>query len=318
MKLEMAPCKAKTLIAPGRGIRAGIGIYALLLILMLMAANPGFASEEKGIYINADMQYDYAQKCLRDEDPSSALVEFKRFIQFFPEDKRVKQAIFLNGQAHYALKEYEKAKNTFETFLFPFSQDTLVIEAYFMVAQTFEKMEKHGQAETVLQNLLLLSDDIPTKDRVHATLGWMNLKQSQTMESLALEKAETNMDRLSQSGARTYNRDRVKKTITSIRKAKKKSPTIAGITAIFPGMGFFYCERYQDALVSFLLNTALIMAAHESFERGNPALGGVITFVEAGFFMGNIYGSVSSAHKFNLLENHKRLEVLEREVEPPL
>ena len=302
------------------GIKVGTGIQILVFILVFMGGFPVFVSAkaEKGIYIDADMQYDYGEQCLKNEEPLSALVELKRFIHFFPKDKRVRQAIFLTGKAHYALEEYEKAKNTFETFLFPFSQDTLVIESYFMLAQTFEKMEKNGKAETVLQNLLLLSDDIATKDRVHAVLGWINLKQSRTMESVALEKAETNIDRLSTSGAKTYNKDSLKQTISSIRKTKKKNPAIAGLMAIFPGMGFFYCERYQDALVSFLLNTALVMAAHESFESGNPALGGVITFVEAGFFMGNIYGSVSSAHKFNFLENHKRLEVLEREVEPPL
>ncbi|WP_232364203.1 tetratricopeptide repeat protein [Desulforapulum autotrophicum] len=292
-------------------------IPSLFFILVVMAVDPTFGSNKGGIYIDADMQYGYAQQCFNSGDPSTALVEFKRFIHFFPEDTRVRQAQFLTGQAYYATKRYEEARKIFETFLFPFSQDPLVIEAYFMVSRTLEQMDKAGQAETVLQNLLLLTDDIATKDRVHASLGWMGLKQSQGMTPLALEKAETHINSLSRSGADTYSRDRVNKTISTIRATKKKSPTLAGLTAIFPGMGFFYCERYQDALVSFVLNTALIMAAHESFERGNPALGGAITFVEAGFYAGNIYGSISSAHKFNLLRNQTNLELLEQAVDPP-
>ncbi len=290
----------------------------MVVVLLMVTANPLFGADKGGIYIDADMQYGYAQQCFDSGDPSSALVELKRFIHFFPEDTRVRQALFLTGKAYYATRQYENAQKTFDAFLFPFSQDPLVIEAYFMAARTYEQRGHDGQAETTLQNLILLTDSIPTKDRAHAALGWMGLKQSRDLAPLALEKAETHINSLSHSGALTYNQDRLNKTISAIKGSKKKSPTIAGVAAIFPGMGFFYCERYQDALVSFILNTALIMAAHTSFERGNPALGGVISFVEAGFYAGNIYGSISSAHKHNRFQNQQALEGLEQDLDPPL
>ncbi|MDY0219531.1 MAG: hypothetical protein RBR67_00135 [Desulfobacterium sp.] len=307
----------RTFLNPGIG-RIATLVPFIILILIVLDLNPGFGSEKKGIYIDADMQYEYAQQCFNDNDPSLALVELKRFIHFFPRDKRIAEALFLTGRAYYDLEKYEEALKTFKTFLFPFSEDTLVIESYFMMAKTFGRMDREGKAETVLQNLLLLTDEIATKDRAHAALGWMALKQSQSMNPLDLEKAGANINRISNARAREYSRDRVNETISSLWKIKKKSPTIAGLSAVFPGMGFLYCERYQDALVSFLLNTALILAAHESFDNGNPALGGVITFVEAGFYAGNIYGSISSAHKFNLLAHQRNLELLEQAVEPPL
>ena len=70
-------------------------------------------------------------------------------------------------------RDTRRLEKSLKPFSFPFPRIPLVIEAYFMVAQTFEQMDKEGQAETVLQNLLLLTDDIATKDRVHAVLGWM-------------------------------------------------------------------------------------------------------------------------------------------------
>lgn len=321
-----------------RSITAILPISIILLILLMVTVNPVFGfernapektnpekigpekaiSETSGIYINADMQYEYAQQFFSDNDPSLALVELKRFIHFFPEDKRVPKALFLTGRAYYEQEQYGKAVKTFETFLFPFSQDTLVIESYFMTAKALERMGREGRAETVLQNLLLLTDDIATKDRVHGILGWMALKQSQSMDPIYLKKAEANINKISNVRAGEYSRNRVNETIDSLRKTKKKSPTLAGLYAIFPGMGFLYCERYQDALVSFLLNTSLILAAHESFDNGNPALGGAIAFIEAGFYGGNIYGSISSAHKFNLLAHKRNLELLEQAVEPPL
>ena len=82
---------------------------------------------------------------------------------------------------------------------------------------------------------------------------------------------------------------------------------MAGFLSILPGGGYFYCERYQDALVAFLLNGALILASWEAFDQGNPALGGVIAAVEFGFYAGNIYGGIASAHKYQRPKTHEVL-----------
>ncbi|MCP4115275.1 MAG: outer membrane protein assembly factor BamD [Desulfobacteraceae bacterium] len=286
-------------------------------LLVFTAAHQLWAAEEKGLYITPDMQYEYAQKCFGDKDYSTALVEFKRFAHFFPGDPRARQAKFLTGKALYHLKDYNAAKQVFDTFLYPFSEEPLVVEAYFMLGSTYGKMGKSGRAETVLQNLLLLTDDTKTKDRIHATLGWTHLKRTLEMDPTALKTAETNIDRLTPSGAQTYGKKRLKETITTIKQEKGKSPKIAGAAAVIPGMGFLYCERYRDAAISFLLNAALIMAAHESFDEGHEALGGVISFVEAGFYTGNIYGAISSAHKYNRNLRQQTLQSLEQDLKHP-
>jgi hypothetical protein len=90
----------------------------------------------------------------------------------------------------------------------------------------------------------------------------------------------------------------------------RKNPQVAGFLSILPGGGYFYCERYQDALVAFLLNGALIVASWEAFDQGNPALGGIIAAVEFGFYAGNIYGGIASAHKYNNRKTHDFIESL--------
>jgi len=69
--------------------------------------------------------------------------------------------------------------------------------------------------------------------------------------------------------------------------------------SVIPGAGYLYLERYQDALISLLVNTALIFAAYEAFDNDLYVLGGIISFVELGFYAGNIYGATTSAHKIN-------------------
>jgi tetratricopeptide (TPR) repeat protein len=80
----------------------------------------------------------------------------------------------------------------------------------------------------------------------------------------------------------------------------KKSPATAGtLAAVLPGAGHLYTERPRDALVAFLLNGAFILGAVELFYHENYVAGGIVTFFEIGWYTGNIYSAVSSAHKYN-------------------
>ncbi len=78
-----------------------------------------------------------------------------------------------------------------------------------------------------------------------------------------------------------------------------KNPQTAGVLAILPGLGHLYCERPKDALVAFLLNGVTIWAAVEAFDEDLQVLGGILILLEVGFYAGNIYSAVNSAHKFN-------------------
>jgi len=84
------------------------------------------------------------------------------------------------------------------------------------------------------------------------------------------------------------------------------------LLAIIPGAGHLYCERKKDALISFLLNGAMIYAAYEAFDHDLDVIGGIITFFELGFYSGNIYSAVNSAHKYNRNEKSKFLDYLRK------
>jgi hypothetical protein len=53
-------------------------------------------------------------------------------------------------------------------------------------------------------------------------------------------------------------------------------------------------------------------AAYEAFDNDNNALGGIITLVELGFYTGNIYGAVSSAHKYNRTKTGQFIQKLRK------
>jgi hypothetical protein len=79
-----------------------------------------------------------------------------------------------------------------------------------------------------------------------------------------------------------------------------KSPSTAGVLAgVLPGSGHLYCDRYKDGVVAFLLNGLFTWAAIEAFDNDHEVLGGILGFLELGWYSGNIYSAVNSAHKHN-------------------
>ena len=113
------------------------------------------------------------------------------------------------------------------------------------------------------------------------------------------ERAARAFNKISPQGHEQY---RIAELISQLEKADqidRLSPGLAGALAIFPGGGYLYCRRYQDALISFLVNGLLIYSAYEAFDNDLVALGSLVTLVGIGFYSGNIYGSISSAHKYN-------------------
>lgn len=98
-----------------------------------------------------------------------------------------------------------------------------------------------------------------------------------------------------------------------IQEIPQKSPATAGaLAAIVPGSGHLYCERYRDAAIAFVLNGAFIWGMVEAFEQNNYVVGGILTFFELGWYSGNIYSAVASAHKYNQRKKQEYLDYLEK------
>jgi TM2 domain-containing membrane protein YozV len=79
-----------------------------------------------------------------------------------------------------------------------------------------------------------------------------------------------------------------------------KSTAIAGIfSAIIPGAGKIYTENYGDGITAFVLTGLFGYLAYTNFNHDHPTRAWIFTALGAGFYIGNIYGSVASAQIFN-------------------
>jgi len=289
-------------------------IYIVVLAFVGMLGSPyayAIPNNQPGLCITADMQFDYALKLFEQKDFNAAQVEFKRFIHFFPQDPRHDRADYTAGVAlFYSGQHYEAAKR-FDTIIRQ-SKDKDSIwaqQSCFMQSQAFEAMGNTGYAQIVLQNYLKLTRDTDIKDRIYLELARMHIRNTVTPGKDELDYARKNLMLINPEKQRKYDVTKQLETIDNAVNAPTKSPVLSGILAIIPGGGMLYCERYKDAFISFCFNTGLIWAAYTAFDHDNPALGGVITFVETGFYSGNIYGSITAAHKYN---KAAQIQILEK------
>jgi outer membrane protein assembly factor BamD (BamD/ComL family) len=275
-----------------------IRIVFVLVWCAMMPLAAG-AKDSPGLVITSDMQFSYAQTLYQNQDYTAARVELKRFLYFFPQDERTHEAAFKIAMSLYHSKQYQDAAQGFNRLIRKGKKDPYTRESYFMQSRSFWAMGNIGYAQVVLQNYLKLTEDQNTKDRIYMELARIHIQATRDLGRDSLDQAEKYLTLISPLGREDNT---IKETISAIEQVKvapRKNPILSGILAIIPGGGFLYCQRYKDAFVTFCLNAGLIYGAYTAFDHDNPALGGVIAFVETGFYAGNIYGSVSAAHKYN-------------------
>ena len=83
---------------------------------------------------------------------------------------------------------------------------------------------------------------------------------------------------------------------------KFKSPVIAaGFSAIIPGTGKFYTKNWTDGVVSMLFVVAYGWQAYRGFnDRGvKSGYGWTFASLSASFYIGNIFGAVKAAKRYN-------------------
>ena len=259
---------------------------------------------KSSIIINPNTQFNFAEHYFSDKDYLSAVVEYKRFIYFFPEDQRVETAMYRIGMSYYLAGQLKNAIDSFNAVIDRYVDTDFSVKSYFMISEAHVKQYAFGLAVINLNNLVTMTHDEEVRDEAYYRIGWIYV------ETASWEEARCYFSKISAKNKNKYRLERLTDELNKEKLIPKKNPGLAGFLSVIPGAGYLYCERYQDALIAFLLNGGLILAAVESFDDNNNALGGVIAFVEFGFYAGNIYGAVTSAHKYNRKQTGRFIETL--------
>jgi tetratricopeptide (TPR) repeat protein len=269
-------------------------IHAMILLPIIAIVMTDATVRAAGpLIIDADSQFRYAQSRLDAGAHDEAVYEFNRFIHFFPDDARVPTARYRIGMAHFAAGRFDAAVSAFSALAADATPSPLAGEAFLMLAKSHARQGMSDLAILDLNNLITLFTDADLIDRARYEMGWLHVERGQW------DLAQRSFSQISPANQMHFRVNELNQALARSDDIDTKNPTTAGWLSIVPGGGQLYCGRYQDALTAFLVNTGLILAAWEAFDNDLVALGGVISFVEFGFYSGNIYGAVSSARKYN-------------------
>ena len=297
-------------------IRNSIIVYLLItffgILFLFIPISQSFAGSgsqdapDPSLILSPDKQFNYAQDLFSVKDYSTAVNEYKRFIYFFPKDNRAELAMFQVGMSYFLDRHFNEAVDSFKKLTDQYFETEYSIKSYFMMSEAYANLKAFNLALISLNNLIMITQDEDIKDEAYYRIGWIYI------ETASWDNARQHFEKISPKNRQKFRLERLADELDKETLIPQKDPNLAGFLSIIPGGGYLYCERYQDALIAFLLNGGLIYAAYESFDEGHGALGGLLTFVGFGFYAGNIYGAVTSAHKFNRKETGRFIYQLKK------
>ncbi len=294
---------------PRKGITIRLGWAKILLVGFFLLFRPEVlpAEERSGLYLDENLQMDLADQFFKEGDYYRAITEYKRFLFFFPQSSRVEEALWKVAKSYFSGGKWDDAISACENLLKKIPASSLKSDALLLMGRAFAEKKEYSQARIFFQKAQEISPGTPIEDDAHLQTALTYVKEEKWSEAAQeFRKIDKNSKLYPKGEFFAQGLDR-------IQEVPQKSPGMAGVlAAVLPGAGHLYCERYRDATIAFLLNGAFIWGMVESFEHNNYVVGGILTFFELGWYSGNVYSAVSSAHKYNKKKKEEYLNYLEK------
>jgi tetratricopeptide (TPR) repeat protein len=273
-------------------------------VMFSLLSLPLCASAGSAIVLHPEQQFEFAEHYFDRGEYYRAIGEYERLIHFFPGDEKVEIARYKIGLSYLKGERYQEAIEAFQNVIDTHGTSPYAIKAYLGISHANVRLKRYDEALLTLQDLIAVAPDQDVKDEGYYQCGWVYLEKGRW------EEARGCFNNVSSANRDKYRLRQLTEDLEKEKVLRHKDPGTAGLLAIIPGAGHLYCERYREAFISFLVNGALIFAAYQAFNHDQNVLCGVIGLVEVGFYSGNIYSAISSAHKFNRDEENRFLNHL--------
>ena len=249
-------------------------------------------------------QFNFAERLFEESDYFRAITEYKRFIFLYPDNRLCESCFFRICESYYKARRWEPAIAALEQFITRYPLSSILNEAFYLKGMAEKNLKNYDDALSSFQHIIDSGQSF-VRDTAYFQIALIFVD----LENW--RKAREYFSNISKESTLYPSAWIFSTGLENVDNVPSKSPALAGtLAAIIPGSGHLYTERPRDALVAFLLNGAFIWAAVELFEDDNYVAGGIVTFFELGWYTGNIYSAVSSAHKYNRRSKHNFIQTL--------
>jgi tetratricopeptide (TPR) repeat protein len=263
---------------------------------------------------SADQLIEFADQLMREGEYFRAITEYRRFLFSYPQDPRQAMVHFRIGLAFYRGQSYAEALQTFREVAQRYPETVYGKQAWLWQGESLMRQTQYGEAEQVYIEALKQFGQEEVGQLARYQRGWTLLYRGLWRD------ASAQFQHVSPKSSLYLVAQHLAEESLVGEQLPRKSPLIAGIlSGVLPGSGQLYNGRSGDALLAFFLNSLFITGIVEAIEHHEFAIAGILSFLEAGWYAGNIYGAVNGAHKQNRHTTETFLRNLENRfrVQPP-
>jgi tetratricopeptide (TPR) repeat protein len=278
-------------------MRLSFGVLTVLILCFGLSKGSAAASKN-GILLTQDLELKVADAFMVEHEYYRAITEYKKFLILFPESEKT-DYVFLNiGMAYYHGEEYEASARTLANLRGKYPGSYYAPNALYFEALGYWKLKKYADAKTALKGI---TESYPDSDYAPLALvadAMLALDQDNAYDG------RIDLEKLVAAYPDHPASIKAKETFTlfdQYQNLPRKSETLAGImSAVIPGSGYMYAEHYGDGITAFLINALAIVGTVTAVHNDNYAVAAIVGGVGLPFYLGNIYGSVNAAKKWNL------------------
>jgi tetratricopeptide (TPR) repeat protein len=273
-------------------------IWCKALTLVFIVLLPGLAwAGEKTVVLTESVQLQMADGFLTEKEYYRAITEYLRFRLLFPDSDRVDYALLQIGKAYLQGGEPDRSTQSLRQLREKFPASTLSTQSWYLEGLATWKGKKAKEAQELFEALAREEPESVYAPRALAAVALIRLEADDpngAEEALALYLSRY-PDHPHSEQVRA-----ARQLVVEYRSLPQKSEVLAGIlSGIIPGAGYAYAEEFATGFMSLGVNGVFIGATWTAFANGLEAVGILAGGVGLPFYIGNIYGSVLAARKWN-------------------
>jgi tetratricopeptide (TPR) repeat protein len=219
-----------------------------------------------------------------------AISEYKRLLYFCESESTRSRAQMSIGEATFAAGQYGLVLDWYRALD---AKEVDIARAGLIAGRALYRLGRYDDAAALLGS-------IP-----EGALDAAELADARYYEGLSLvraghlDRAAVSLDLVGESTPHGSKAARYAGILRDRPEVPRKSPRVAAVLGVVPGLGYAYAGHYGTAVASLAVNGLLAWATVDAFADEHRAAGGLYSLLAIGFYVGNIVGSAQSAERYN-------------------
>jgi len=243
---------------------------------------------------SADQLIAFAEHLMHEGEYFRAITEYRRFLFYYPDEPRRAMVHFRIGLALYHGESYGEALQTFREVTQHYPNTAYGKQAWLWQGESLARQGQYTAAEELYTEITSRFPHDAIGQQARYQRAWTLLYRRQWRDAATQFQQVTPESPLYQSAQFLVQ------SALEGERLPTKSPVLAGIlSGLLPGSGQLYNWRLGDALLAFFLNGLFIAGIVEAVHSHAHTVAGILSFFEAGWYAGNVYGAINGAHKYN-------------------